>query len=272
MNKTHTDTHMQKPHHTRLPTYTHTHMSTHKSMRAYTHTQPLIHTGIHTNICTRTCMHTHTLSYTPTNHKTSQIFTNTHTRKVAQAHTKTHRERNLISHEQNAHNMQKPDHTRLPTYTHEHTQEHARIHTHTNIDTNRHTQKHLHTHMHAHTRTYLHTYKPRHLANIHKHPHGRSLLRVRAHTHTCSSAHIRIMRLHMQWAPLLYTHCSPLTRTPSFSSADDPMTRCGGLGLRGEMATPMRQGVWCLLPVVLNAVPIHTQCSDHYLRDEASWL
>jgi hypothetical protein len=42
--------------------------------------------------------------------------------------------------------------------------------------------------------------------------------------------------------------------------------------LRGEMATPMRQGVWCLLPVVLNAVPILTQCSHHYLRDEASWL
>ena len=44
---------------------------------------------------------------------------------------------------------------------------------------------------------------------------------------------------------------------------------------RGEMATPMRclrQGVWCLLPVVFNAVPIHTQYSDHYLRDEASWL
>jgi hypothetical protein len=29
--------------------------------------------------------------------------------------------------------------------------------------------------------------------------------------------------------------------------------------------------VWCLLPMVLNAVPIHIQCSD-YLRDEASWL
>ena len=82
------------------------------------------------------------------------------------------------------------------------------------------------------------------------------------------------MRMDMQWAPLLYTHCSPprLTHTPSFSSADDPMTRCGALGLRGEVATPMRQGVWCLLPVVLNAVPIHTQCCDHYLRDEASWL
>ena len=34
----------------------------------------------------------------------------------------------------------------------------------------------------------------------------------------------------------------------------------------------MRQGVWCLLPVALNAVPIHTQCSDHYLGEEASWL
>jgi len=54
MNKTHTDTHMQKPDHTRLPTYTQTHMSTHKDMRAYTHAQTLIHTGIHTNICTRT--------------------------------------------------------------------------------------------------------------------------------------------------------------------------------------------------------------------------
>ena len=150
-------------------------------MRAYTHTQTLIQTGIHTNICTRTCMHTHTLSYTPTNHETSQIFTNTHTDARACAP---------------------------------------------------------------------------------------------AHTHTHSSAHMRIMRMDMQWAPMLYTHCSPPrhTHTPSFSSADDPMTRCGALGLRGEVATPMRQGVWCLLPVVLNAVPIHTQCSDHYLRDEASWL
>ena len=33
------------------------------------------------------------------------------------------------------------------------------------------------------------------------------------------------------------------------------MTRRGALGLRSETATPMRQGVWCLLPVVLNAVP-----------------
>ena len=184
MNKTHTDTHMQKPDHTRLPTYTQTHMSTHKDMRAYTHAQTLIHTGIHTNICTRTCMHTHTRTHLVTHlqtHKTSQIFTNTHADARACAP---------------------------------------------------------------------------------------------AHTHTHTSAHIRIMRMDMQWAPLLYTHCSPrrLTRTPSFSSADDPMTRRGALGLRGEMATPMRQGVWCLLPVVLNAVPIHTQCSDHYLRDEASWL
>ena len=150
-------------------------------MRTDTHAQMLIHTGVHTILCTRTCMHTHTHSYTPTNHDTSQIFTNTHTDARACA---------------------------------------------------------------------------------------------RAHTHTHSSAHIRIMRMDMQWAPLLYTQCSlpRLTDTQSFSSADDPMTRCRALGLRGEMATPMRQGVWCLLPVVLNAVPIHTQCSDHYLRDEASWL
>ena len=166
MNKTHTDTHMQKPHHTRLPTYTYTHKNTHKSMRAYTPTQPLIQTRIHTNICTRTCMHTHALTYTPTNHETSQIFTNTHT------DARPLRANGC-----------------------------------------------LHTHI---TRT------QRNFANIHKHPHTRSLVSARAHTHTHSSAHIRIMRLHMQWAPLLYTHCSPLTRTPSFSSADDPMTRCGG--------------------------------------------
>jgi len=100
---------------------------------------------------------------------------------------------------------------------------------------------------------------------IYTHTNTHTHARARTHTHTH-------MRMDMQWAPLLFTHCSPLTRTPSFSSADDPMTRCGALGLRGEMANPIRQGVWCLLPVVLNAVPIHTQCSDHYLRGEASWL
>ena len=55
---------------------THTDSSAHIHICAYTHTQSWIHTGIHTNICTRTCMHTQTLSYTPTNHETSQIFTN----------------------------------------------------------------------------------------------------------------------------------------------------------------------------------------------------
>jgi hypothetical protein len=95
MNQTHTDTHMQKPDHTRLPTYTHTHMSTHKNMRAYTHTQTWIHTGIHTNICRRTCMHTHTLSYTPTNHETSQIFTNTLSRSLVSARAHTHSSANI---------------------------------------------------------------------------------------------------------------------------------------------------------------------------------
>ena len=135
---------------------------------------------------------------------------------------------------------------------------------------------HACTHTRAHTLSYTpsNSSNPRNLANIHKHAHRRSPVRARIHTHTHSSAHMRIMRMDMQWAPLLYTHCSPprLTHTPSFSSADDPMTRCGALGLRGEVATPMRQGVWRLLPVVLNAVPIRTQCCDHYLRDEASWL
>jgi hypothetical protein len=35
-------------------------------------------------------MHTHTLSYTPTNHETSQIFTNTHTDARAYTHTQAH--------------------------------------------------------------------------------------------------------------------------------------------------------------------------------------
>ena len=152
----------------------------------------------------------------------------------------------------------------------------AYTHTQTLIHTGTHTSICTRTCMHTHTLSYTPTNSsnPRNLANIHKHARRRSRVRARTHTHTHSSAHMRIMRMDMQWAPLLYTHCSPprLTRTPSFSSADDPMTRCGALGLRGEMATPMRQGVWCLLPVVLNAVPIHTQCCDHYLRDEASWL
>ncbi len=134
---------------------------------------------------------------------------------------------------------------------------------------------HTHNVAYAHACTpthYLHTYKPRNLANIHKHAHRRSLVSACAHTHATLKRTHTHMRLDMQWAPPLYTHCAPLTRTPSFSSADDPMTRCGALGLRGEMATPMRQGAWCLLPVVLNAAPIHTQCIDHYLKDEASWL
>ena len=133
----------------------------------------------------------------------------------------------------------------------------AYTHTQTLIHTGTHTSTCTRTCMHTHTLSYTPTNSsnPRNLANIHKHAHRRSRVRARTHTHTHSSAHMRIMRMDMQWAPLLYTHCSPprLTHTPSFSSADDPMTRCGALGLRGDVATPMRQGVWCLLPVVLNA-------------------
>jgi hypothetical protein len=88
----------------------------------------------------------------------------------------------------------------------------------------------------------------------------RTEARVCGATHT--SAHIR-MRMDMQLAPLLHTLCSLLAHTRSFSSADDAMTRCGALGLRGEMAAPNRVSVWYSLPVVLNAVPIHSQCSDH---------
>ena len=154
--------------------------------------------------------------------------------------------------------------------------EHARIQTctqtliHTGTHTSICTRTCMHTHTRTHLVTHLQTTKPRKYSQT----RTQTLARARACTHTHSNAHMRIMRMDMQWAPLLYTHCSPprLTHTPSFSSAGDPMTRCGALGLRGEVATPMRQGVWRLLPVVLNAVPIHTQCCDHYLRDEASWL
>jgi len=94
----------------------------------------------------------------------------------------------------------------------------------------------------------------------------RTHARARAHTHTH-------MRMDVQWAPLLYAHWSPLrAHHHSPLLTDNHMTRCGALGLRGERAKPIRQGVWCLLPVELKAVPIHTQCSDQYLRDEASLL
>ena len=54
------------------------------------------------------------------------------------------------------------------------------------------------------------------------------------------------------------------------------MTRCGALGLRGKvataMSTAMRVSVWCLVPVVLNTVPIHTPCSDQTLSEPSSHL
>ena len=51
-----------------------------KREHAHIHTCTNVDTyRVHTILCTRTCMNTHTLSYTPTNHETSQIFTNVHT-------------------------------------------------------------------------------------------------------------------------------------------------------------------------------------------------
>ena len=151
-----------------------------------------------------------------------------------------------------------------------------RAYTHTQmlIYTGTHTSICTRTCMHTHTLSYTPTNSsnPRNLANIHKHARKRSRVRTRTHTHTLTQAHTCASCVWICNGRHCCTHGSPprLTRTPSFSSADDPMTRCGALGLRGEVATPMRQGVWRLLPVVLNAVPIHTQCCDHYLRDEAS--
>ena len=208
------------------------HARTHERTHMFVYKHIHEHTHAHTHNCTRTRKHTHTQKDGISHHDEQNAHRHTHAK--TRPHTVAY----------------------IHTNTHEHTQRHARIHTCTNVDTYRHTHKHLHTHI---SQIFTNTL---------------TVTRSCVRAHTQSSAHIRIMRMDMQWAPLLYTHCSPrrLTRTPSFSSADDPMTRRGALGLRGEMATPMRQGVWCLLPVVLNAVPIHTQCSDHYLRDEASWL
>jgi hypothetical protein len=111
----------KNPDHTRLPSYTHTHMSTQKNMRACTPTQPLIHTGIHTNICTPTCMHTHTLRYTPTNHETSQIFTNMHTdaRSCARACARTHTLKRTHTHHAPAYAVGATAvHTLLSSYAH----------------------------------------------------------------------------------------------------------------------------------------------------------
>ena len=62
-----------------------------KSEHAHIHTCTNVDTyRVHTILCTRTCMNTHTLSYTPTNHETSQIFTNVHTNARACVRARTH--------------------------------------------------------------------------------------------------------------------------------------------------------------------------------------
>ena len=103
MNKTHTDTHMQNPDHTRLPTYTQTHMSTHKDMRAYTHAQTLIHTGIHTNICTRT----------------SRKYSQTRSQSLARERARTHTIKRTHTHHAPAYAMGATAvHTLLSSYAH----------------------------------------------------------------------------------------------------------------------------------------------------------
>ena len=142
-----------------------------------------------------------------------------------------------------------------------HTRTHEQLHTHTLSN------RHAHTYTHTYTQTHKKK-TPRNHAYVHKHKHRQAHTRSRARTHTHTH-----MRMDVQWAPLLYAHWSPLrAHHHSPLLTDNPMTRCGALGLRGERAKPIRQGVWCLLPVELKAVPIHTQCSDQYLRDEASLL
>ena len=144
--------------------------------------------------------------------------------------------------------------TYTQTHTHAHTHNCARTHkhTHTHTDGMSHEQLHAHASTHTHLVKHLQTTKPRKYSQT----RTQTLARACAHTHTLKRTH---------------THHAP-TYAMGATDVHTLFSSYGALGLRGGMATPTRQGVWCLLPVVLNAVPIHTQCSDHYLRDEASWL
>jgi hypothetical protein len=151
--------------------------------------------------------------------------------------------------------------------------EHARIQTctqtliHTGTHTSICTRTCMHTHTRTHLVTHLQTTKPRKYSQT----RTQTLARARPHTHTHTQAHTCASCVWICNGRPCCTH-TVLLRGLRTHHHSPLLTRCGALGLRGEVATPMRQGVWCLLPVVLNAVPIHTQCCDHYLRDEASWL
>ena len=143
---------------------------------------------------------------------------------------------------------------------------HTHMNTHKNMLAYTHAQTLIHTGIHTNicTRTCMHTHTLTYTPTNHE------TSQIFTNTHTDARA---CARTHTHTQAHTYASCAWIAMgSTSFSSADDPMTRCRALGLKGEMATPMRQGVWCLLPVVLNAVPIHSQCSDHYLRNEASWL
>ena len=107
MNKTHTDTHMQKPHHTRLPTYTHTHMNTHR------HTT---HSWLHAHINTCTNAHTHAQKSMRSFKRIHQhTHANAHNCTLAHTHTHTHTLKDGISHHENKTHtdthIQTPHHT-----------------------------------------------------------------------------------------------------------------------------------------------------------------
>jgi hypothetical protein len=93
MNKTLTDTHMQTPDHTRLPTYTHTHMivNTRKNMRVVIHTYTNVDTysptyeHLHTHMHAHTSLVTHLQTTKPS--KYTQTRTNTLARERACRHT-----------------------------------------------------------------------------------------------------------------------------------------------------------------------------------------
>jgi hypothetical protein len=194
-----------------------------------------IYTYEHIQTHKRTCAH-------------SNIYTttHTHTRPVAHAHTNTERERDGISHDQNAHrytHAKTSSHTvaNTHTYTHEHTPEHARIRTYTTVDTYRHTHTNICTRTCMHTHTLSYTPTNHETSHIFTNTLTDARSRARSNTHTHPSARTRIMRL----TPcLIGVATSPLNPHPPHlvmgSSAEND-----GVRVRGEQCV-YSSGAHCI--------------------------
>ena len=125
------------------------------------HTQTHTCTHVRTHVRTQTVAYIHTyISYTPTNHETSQIFTNTHADVRACAPAHTHTLKRTRAHHAYGYAMGAPAvHTLayIHTYTHEHTQTHKRTCAHSNICTNIYTNIYTTTYMPTHTVAHTNT-------------------------------------------------------------------------------------------------------------------